>query len=171
MIHLEPFRKEDYATLISQIPDAAMLMQFAGPLFTFPLTAEQLDEAAANKDRFPFKVIDTASGNTIGHGELFRKERTAHLGRIFVFDAAQRGKGIGRQIIQQLLEFAFAHLDRTIASLNVYDWNTGAIKCYEKLGFTFLPEKKSVQEINGVAWVSLHMTLEQAVWETKTIRT
>ncbi len=42
MIKLEPFEKEDFDQLISWTDSEKLLIQFAGPDYTFPLTTQQL---------------------------------------------------------------------------------------------------------------------------------
>ena len=77
-----------------------MLMQFAVPVFVFPLTAAQLDKSLNDVNRFAFKVVDCKSKNTIGHAEIYLPDTAAYFGRILVGDKAKRGKGIGEQIAQ-----------------------------------------------------------------------
>jgi RimJ/RimL family protein N-acetyltransferase len=48
-----------------------------------------------------------------------------------------------------VLDYAFEVLEQTEARLNVFEWNTVAIKCYEKVGFTFNPYKRFERVING----------------------
>ncbi|KAA0546683.1 hypothetical protein FZW96_15755 [Bacillus sp. BGMRC 2118] len=61
MLKLLPFENVDYDRLISWIDSPALLLQWAGPIFTFPLNHEQLyhysSEAPSN--RRIFKVVNT----------------------------------------------------------------------------------------------------------------
>jgi len=161
MLTLQKFTKSDYSRLISWVDTAETLMQFAGPKFTFPLTEEQLDESLSDQNRFPFKVIDTAIGVCIGHAEIYITEDSACLGRILIGDSQLRGKGLGQEIVSQLLNYCFNNLSKRKIELNVFDWNVNAIKCYEKVGFTINPDKKLEREINGKKWVALNMTLNK----------
>jgi len=47
-------------------------------------------------------------------------------------DISNRGKGIGQQVIDELLKFSFGKIGVREVELNVYDWNIAGIKCYEK---------------------------------------
>jgi RimJ/RimL family protein N-acetyltransferase len=165
MIILQKFTKRDYNGLISWIDSKETLMQFARPGFTFPLTSEQLDKSLSDKNRFAFTVIDTESGDCIGHSEIYLKEASASLGRILIGDEELRGKGLGKKIVIQLLDYSFNILNQSQVELNVFDWNISAIKCYEKVGFTINPEKKAERKINGETWVALNMTLDKQKWE------
>ncbi|WP_027374058.1 GNAT family N-acetyltransferase [Chryseobacterium sp. UNC8MFCol] len=165
MIELQPFRIEDAQTLISKIKDERMLLQFAGPAYHFPLTDHQLEADLLNEKRRLFKIIDKTNGNTIGHAQMFLKEETFLLGRILIWDENNRGKGYGKKIMQELLNYGFSHFDKETAELNVYDWNTGAIECYKKVGFTFDPNVKSEAKIGKETWVSLNMKIRRKTFE------
>jgi RimJ/RimL family protein N-acetyltransferase len=165
MIQLEKFVKKDYEQLICWVDSAETLMQFAGPVFVFPLTAEQLDKSLSDTNRQAFKVVDSRGHQTIGHAEIYLTDTAAYLGRILVGDKALRGKGLGQQIVHLLVAHIFSTTDKKIIELNVFDWNIGAIRCYEKAGFTIDPGKKHERKINGQTWIALNMIIEKQKWE------
>jgi RimJ/RimL family protein N-acetyltransferase len=167
MITLLPSTASDFPTLISWVDSAEALMQFAGPGFQYPLTHEQLSANNADRHKHNYKVADAATGNMIGYGEIHLDGSIARLCRILVGDPSMRGKGIGLQIILRLLDISFTELRADKAELNVYDWNTGAIKCYEKAGFRINPEKIRMQEINGQVWKTLNMITDRESWLKK----
>src|SRR5450755_694718 len=124
MLSLLPFGKPDYDLLISWIADEEMLMQFAGPSFHFPVTAQQLDLSFADKNRIPYKVLHIADQQIIGHAEIVLQDTaTALLSRIFIGETAYRGKGLGHPLVNELLRHAFNQPGIEEASLNVFDWN------------------------------------------------
>ena len=159
MIKLERFDEFSYDTLISWVDSEEALMQFAGPLFIFPLTCEQL--ANSNKDprRHSFKVISLETGEMIAHAEIFVMESVARFGRILIGDEKLRGKGIGQEIIKQLLEYTINVLNQSKVDLLVFDWNIHAIKCYEKVGFIVNPEIRYERKVKGETWIALNMAL------------
>jgi RimJ/RimL family protein N-acetyltransferase len=168
MLKIEKFNTKDFATLISWVDSEESLMQFAGPLFRFPLSTHQLDQYIAEKNRFPFKVIDPTTNTTIGHAEIVQiNPTTCILCRILIGDKNLRGRGLGQELIQQLLNKAFNGPGILKVELNVYDWNTSAIKCYEKVGFTINPDRMREQEINGKIWTALNMTINRQEWLEK----
>ncbi|PRB87191.1 GNAT family N-acetyltransferase [Chryseobacterium culicis] len=164
MITLLPFTIQDAPQLISKIKDERMLLQFAGPVYRFPLTEEQLETDLTDEKRTLFKISDD-DGNTIGHAQIFLKEKTFLLGRILIWDENNRGKGYGKKVMMELLKYGFSHFDKETAELNVYDWNTGAIECYRKVGFDFDPEVKSEARIDKETWVSLNMKIHKNTFE------
>lgn len=160
MIQLRLFTPNDFAQLLSWTDSAEMLMQFAGPQLQFPLTTQQLDDMLADEQRICYAVEHTTTGNTIGHAQLNRiEENTILLCRLLIADKANRGKGLGTEMVQQLLQIAFGELQAKEATLNVFDWNTAAIRCYEKLGFTINPGKEKLREVNGKTWMAINMSV------------
>lgn len=165
MIELLPFKDENISELIANIKDQRMLLQFAGPAYHFPLTEEQLKGDLENENRFMFNIEDKTIGNIIGHAQIFLKEKTFLLGRILIWDENNRGKGYGRKTVENLLEYGFSHFDRETAELNVYDWNTGAIECYKKVGFETDPEVMSTVNIDDETWLSVNMKINKNTFE------
>lgn len=166
MIQLLPFTIEDSWELISKIKDKRILLQFAGPAYHFPLTKEQLEIDLENENRFMFRVFDETEQKAIGHAQIFLKENTFLLGRILIWDENNRGKGYGKKIVQNLLQYGFSQFDRETAELNVYDWNTGAIECYKKVGFEIDPDVLSEVSIDNELWLSINMKINKNTFQS-----
>ncbi|KQB42494.1 GNAT family N-acetyltransferase [Flavobacterium aquidurense] len=160
MITLVKFEKEMYEQLISWVESEEDLMLFAGPKFTFPLTTEQLDASLTNEQRFAFQVINEGNNLPIGHCEIYLTDEIAVLGRILIGDKSYRGQGFGKAIIIALLEHIKLNIDRSKIELNVFDFNSNAIKCYEKVGFRINQDKKSEISFKDKSWTLLNMRIE-----------
>jgi RimJ/RimL family protein N-acetyltransferase len=167
MIYLENFEKKDYSELIDSVKNAKDLMQFGGPEFAFPLTEEQIDKTLSDENRIAFRVANISNGNAIGHCEIYFYDGFAKLGRILIMDKNQRGKGIGEQMVTLLLQYIFENRKERNIELNVFDFNIGAQKCYEKVGFTLNPDKKYLREVDGETWTALNMVLNLEEWKNK----
>lgn len=166
MIKLEKFNNTDFERLITWVDNEEMLVQFSGPIFKFPLTTEQLEDYVKEKNRIPFKVIDTASEEVIGHAEIYKSEdNLAKLCRILIGEEKYRGKGIGEKIVNLLVKYSFEKLNVEKVELNVYDWNKQAIKCYEKSGFAINPDKINKIIVQENIWISLNMTVNKTNWK------
>lgn len=166
MIRLEPFGSADYPLLISWIDSAEMLMQFGGPALIFPLTAEQLGKNMSDKNRYAFKVVDNDTNTTIGHGEIYCKEDgSTYLSRLLIGAENTRGKGYGTQLTHLLLAYAFDVLKQITVYLLVFDWNAAAIHVYKKVGFTIVPDKTLLREVNGKKWTAITMTINKEQWK------
>lgn len=165
MIKQERFDTNDFQRLINWADTEELLVQFGGPIFTFPLTIDQLYEYISEAQRSIFKVIELPSNCVIGHAELVPSENNSvKFCRILIGDKSKRGKGLGQELINELLEMSFLQLGYEKAELNVYDWNIGAIKCYEKNGFKRNPDKVNRVEVNGNSWTALNMTVMRSAW-------
>jgi len=167
MIELQNFDSSAYEKLISWITNEKMLMQFGGPEFSFPLTAEQLDRSLSNKNRIAFRVIHKPTNAHIGHCEIHLAQDSAKLARIMIGENAYRGKGLCSQLMNELVEYTMQHLNIKKIELNVFDWNISAIACYEKVGFKINPEKKLERTVNGETWIAVNMVLDISQWNKR----
>jgi RimJ/RimL family protein N-acetyltransferase len=169
MIELKPFNKNDFQRLINWSSTEVILIQFAGPIFKFPLTIEQLENYVNARDRLPFKVIDSKTQDIIGHAEILSTcdSKTLKICRILIGDESKRGKGFGQKIIEELLKICFIDKKMNTVELNVFNWNTGAIMCYEKIGFKINPSKSFKSEVDGNIWTALNMIIEIREWKNE----
>jgi RimJ/RimL family protein N-acetyltransferase len=55
--------------------------------------------------------------------------------RILIGDAADRGRGLGREAARLVLDHAFGTLELKTIALHVFDFNVAARRLYEALGF------------------------------------
>ncbi|MEM9981311.1 MAG: GNAT family protein [Bacteroidota bacterium] len=135
MINLKPFEIEDWKYLSKWIKTEEELVQFAGPIFNFPINKVQVQNYLSAEQRIVFKIIHEQY-SPIGIAEIYvENERLAKLARILIGDNSMRGKGIGTKLIQQLVTYVFEKLNKQRIILNVFSWNNSAIRCYEKVGF------------------------------------
>lgn len=143
MIELKYFEHTDFKQLINWIDSPSFLLQWSGPAFEYPLDEAQLEKYIENANHenaetLVFKVMDSKTGKTIGHislGRIDRKNKSARVGKVLVGDHSTRGKGVGQQMIKEILKVAFDDLQLHRVSLGVFDFNVSAIACYEKAGF------------------------------------
>jgi RimJ/RimL family protein N-acetyltransferase len=124
--------------LLSWIPSADALFQWSGPWdFRWPLDRLQLrrDLERAGEDRRVFAAADTRD-ELVGHAMLTvqPEHRLGVIGRVLI-DPARRGEGLGSALIQEIVRVGFDALGLHRLQLGVYDFNLGAIACYERAGF------------------------------------
>ncbi|MEJ2879951.1 GNAT family N-acetyltransferase [Pedobacter sp. GR22-6] len=161
MLQLKPFTPKDFKRLISWLDNEEMMVQVAGPVFSFPLTEEQLINYLADSNRHAFSVVDADTDVTIGHAEVYvTAEGTAKICRVLIGEESSRGKGLGKELIILLVKFSVKDIGLSNIELNVYDWNTQAIKCYEQVGFVFNPDRVTTIEVKGETWRSLNMVFK-----------
>ena len=175
MIELRAFKKQDCDRLISWIPDARFLMQFAGPQYTFPLDRKQIYNTIKNTEGdFPslymFKAVLLPEDKVIGHVELMnidRDERTTHMGSVLIGDPDYRGKGLGSEMIKRAVDFAFNILGVKEVTLTVYDFNETDISCYRRIGFEDYRFHARGRRFEGEYWDMKIMRLKRDDWAKK----
>lgn len=157
MIILKSFEIEDFEYLGKWISNESELVQFAGQIFTFPICRNQVELYLADLNRIVFR-IENDNFETIGIAEVsIIEENVAKLARILIGDKSMRGKGIGAELINILTEYVFKVLKMEKIILNVYSWNVGAIKCYEKTGFSKTNKAVKIVEFGNEKWETIEM--------------
>ena len=129
---------EDCDALRSWITSADALFQWSGPWdFSWPLDREQLrhDLERAGDHRRLYAAVDP-DGELAGHAMLTIQpdHRLGVISRVLV-DPTRRGGGLGTALMQELVAVAFDQLGLHRLQLGVYEFNAGAIACYQRLGF------------------------------------
>ncbi|MFC2542383.1 MAG: GNAT family N-acetyltransferase [Leptotrichia hofstadii] len=104
------------------------LEQWAGASLDFPLTESQIDDL---KDIYSI----FCENEFIGVIQKIRKEMdNVHIGR-FLINPELTGKGLGKRALIEFINLIFQDEDVNSITLNVFDYNAGAKKLYEKVGF------------------------------------
>ena len=104
------------------------LEQWAGASLDFPLTESQIDDL---KDIYSI----FCKNEFIGVIQKIRKEMdNVHIGR-FLINPELTGRGLGKRALIEFINLIFQDEDVNSITLNVFDYNVGAKKLYEKVGF------------------------------------
>ena len=104
------------------------LEQWAGASLDFPLTESQIDDL---KDIYSI----FCENEFVGIIQKIRKEMdNVHIGR-FLINPELTGKGLGKRALIEFINLIFQNEDVNSITLNVFDYNAGAKKLYEKVGF------------------------------------
>jgi len=104
------------------------LEQWAGKSLDFPLTESQIDDL---KDIYSI----FCENEFVGIIQKIRKEmNNIHIGR-FLINPELTGKGLGKRALLEFINLIFQDKNINSITLNVFDYNEGAKKLYEKIGF------------------------------------
>jgi acetyltransferase, GNAT family len=104
------------------------LEQWAGKSLDFPLTESQIDDL---KDIYSIFF----ENEFVGIIQKIRKEHdNIHIGR-FLINPELVGRGLGKKALIEFINLIFQDEDVNSITLNVFDYNVGAKKLYEKVGF------------------------------------
>ncbi|WP_428979733.1 GNAT family N-acetyltransferase [Flagellimonas halotolerans] len=66
-------------------------------------------------------------------------------------------KGLGTALMNILVDFVCRELNKEKIILNVFSWNIGAIKCYEKVGFVQTNKPIEVMKVGNEEWEIMEM--------------
>ncbi len=162
MIVLEEFTEYDFDRLINWVSSEKLMIQFAGPTFTFPVNHQQLYSYLNDKNRKIFRVKDIESGEIVGHADLSKIDfvnRSARIGRVLVGESKHRSKGFGKQMILKLVEIGFGELNLHRIDLGVFDFNNAAIKCYQSCGFQIEGLLRDTSKVGDEYWSVYNMSI------------
>ena len=160
MIVLRPFKHKDWQYLDAWVSRESELIQFAGPIFSFPIDQKQVKNYLSNLDRIVFRV--DKKGITIGMAEIsLENNDVVKLARILIGEKSMRGKGIGTELIKKMVEYAFGKLRAKKVILNVFLWNIAAIKCYQKVGFSQSAKPIKNVRIGNEIWETIEMEIHR----------
>jgi len=159
MIHFLPFDFVDFERLKSWVVSEKELIQFAGPIFTFPLTDAQLEKYSSSTKRKVYTINLDETKEVIGHCEFNFENEIPRISRVLIGDEKMRNRGIGTEIIQKMSEAFFTDSAVSKIDLNVFAWNDRAIHCYENLGFRINTTTLFELEVDGEFWENHNMVL------------
>lgn len=140
LVRLRAFDNSDlmYALSISNDYD---VMRTASAGILYPTTVEDQARFMSNQTSYSagdyqFAVERLDNGRFIGQCGLMQvnwKNRRAEMGIMLDKDAI--GQGYGTDAVATLCKFAFNEMNLHKLKAVVFDFNTAAIRCYEKCGF------------------------------------
>lgn len=146
-------------------PDAKV-NYFTGTTQTF--TRNEIEEYVMrivdDDTRYDFLIFDEKD-NLLGEAVLNEIDWTGRMAgfRIALFSLKQTEKGIGKQVVKAVTEFALHTLQLHRIELEVFDFNPRAQHVYETCGFQVEGRKKDALYLNGTYHDILMMALlEQA---------
>lgn len=91
-----------------------------------------------SKERIDLTIVARESGEPVGRIYISRIDRhsdSLDITKFYIGDPAMWGKGIGREIMNEVLEYCFTFLHMERVTLDYYTGNKRASTLYESLGF------------------------------------
>ena len=86
------------------------------------------------------------------------------LSRLFI-TAKRRGEGLGEELVRMMSQMLFEKEQIHEIQLYVFEFNTAARKCYEKVGFTIRQKETTYLKVEGEVWTRLKMKLTRKEFE------
>lgn len=174
-IVLEAFAPEHFEALTGWFHSDAELIQWAGPTLDFPLDRAQCAAMLAEtQGDLPERLIwsaRSAEGRIVGHVQmaLDRRNGIGRPGRVGIAPDA-RGRGFGFSMLAAVVDQTFAMEGMERLELNVYTFNTPAIRTYEKLGFVHEGVRRSCARVGDERWDMAMMGLLKTEYQASATR-
>jgi RimJ/RimL family protein N-acetyltransferase len=176
MIKLDLIEKKDLKKIVEWNLNKSDddLLQWAGPMYNYPLTLAQVENYFLNevkKDNsniFVYKIRLISTGEIIGTVELREIDNDNKIGKICRFligEENNRGKGIGTRVLKEALRVGFEDMKFEKIILGVFDFNHSAIKCYENVGFTKEKFIENARKSSTGNWNLYEMAISKSKWE------
>ena len=127
---------EDMKNWISDERSHAM---WCANIIRYPLNREHLLEGLKEAERRfgdrPFVAVNDEDKAEGFFSYSFNKETKEAMLKFVVVDPKVRGKGVAKDMLKLVAEYAFNETGADALQLNVFPENLRAKKCYEKAGF------------------------------------
>ena len=167
--------KEDLGKIVewNENKSADYLLQWAGPVYNYPLTLAQVENyflsevKKGNSNIFVYKIQLSDRCEIIGTVELRQIDENKKIGKVCRFligDEGIRGRGIGTEVLKEILRMGFEDLNFQKITLGLFDFNQGAIKCYENTGFTKVKLIENARKTSNGYWNLYEMAISKDAW-------
>ena len=162
MYQLEQFTSKDIPKLLSWIPSEKEYLIWSGSGYKWPIDKNQLEQTLdkARNSKLKYFLFKFIAGNSfVGYIELRKLESDEKISRIgrLIIDPNQRGRGLGKELINAIKEYAKRKLNIHILTLGVFSFNHSAISLYEKTGFIITDYRNKSGYFNNEKWELLLM--------------
>jgi RimJ/RimL family protein N-acetyltransferase len=140
-----------------------------------PLSVAQVKKNYENLDKehneranfFLFSVRSREDDRVVGFARIVWIEWTHGNGwlRLGIGDVKDRGVGLGREILDMLIRFAFQEVNLYRLSAGVQEYNTQAIRLFERAGFVREITRRQDLLWDGKLWDQYLYGLLRKEWE------
>ena len=165
MLGLRPYKACDAEYIVSWIKDELSFRKWCADRYeSYPITAEDMNDhynSLAYADNFyPFTAFD--ENGVAGHMIMrFTDEaKTVIRFGFIIVDNRRRGTGLGRQMLELAVKYAFDILGAEKITLGVFENNIPAYNCYRSVGFKVVETAETeCYRVFGEDWKCREMEL------------
>ena len=166
-LYLSPINLEDIDKYTEWINDLEVAINLgnAAAVFNQEKEKEMLEKLIEEGQHFA--IIDKSLDELIGGCGLFdldKIHKTAEFG-VFIGNKDYWNKGYGTEAIKLLIDYGFNILNLHNISLSVYSFNKRAIRCYQKLGFNIIGNRREARELGGQKYDEIYMDILASEFE------
>lgn len=170
LVRLSALDPEEVGTLLSRHSrdsEYFRLMESSPCLPVSRETAQKwIEKQVAEQQIINFAIRALADNRLLGDVGLGRP-RWNHGDTFLGIGIGERdfwGKGYGSDAIRVMLRYAFAELNLRRVSLGVYEYNSRAVRCYEKVGFRHEGRIRQYMSREGRRWDLIYMGILKEEW-------
>jgi RimJ/RimL family protein N-acetyltransferase len=170
LVRLAAFDPEEAAAVISRQSRDSEFFRLMDSSPCHPLTKEGVkkwfEKDASEGQNFNFAIRTLADDRLIGDvglGRPFWNRGDTFLG-IGVGEREFWGQGYGTDAMKLALRYAFTELNLRRVTLNVFEYNPRAIRCYEKIGFQHEGRVRKYLNREGRRWDLMYMGITKEEW-------
>ena len=162
---IRQYRAEDFGFISDWMEDERTHALWCAGRTSYPLSRESFDEfLSAISERngdVPFVMTDD-SGSVDGFFcYSINQETMEGMLKFVMVDPRKRGRGLGREMIRQAVEYAFSSTSAEAVQLMLFDVNERARKCYESAGFTERGRTPDAFAFKGESWARVNMVIKK----------
>lgn len=147
---------ENDIQLLCNFPQSEDELFFLFPKATFPLAPSQLQDAISQRSD---STVVELGGEVVAFANFYRRETGGRcsIGNVVVSAAARR-RGVGRYLIEQMIDLAFSKHQATEVTVSCFNQNVAGLLLYPQLGFQpyAIEERKDKK---GIRVALIHMRL------------
>ncbi len=134
MLILKPFKNSDAAFFAELLKNEQTYALICGRKYgAYPVSEQEIiNYYNTLSNAYPMTAF--CENRAVGHILIVKKGENALLGSV-VIDSAERGRGLGKEMLKAALDFSFNVLGASEASIGVFEENRGALALYKALGF------------------------------------
>ncbi|GAB4448510.1 MAG: GNAT family protein [Anaerolineae bacterium] len=171
-VRLAPVRRDDLEQYAAWFSDPEVTT-FVAPdvlrLFSYDDEVAWYEDMRKDKDLFTFAIRTLDDDRLLGNCSLrinAWRNRSAVFG-IAIGNKPYWGRGYGTEATRLLLEYGFGELNLNRVELEVFAFNTRAIRSYEKVGFVHEGTRRQALYRNGAYHDIYIMGLLRQEWFAK----
>ena len=136
MIKLRPYTFDDANKILRWISDEESFFLWCADRFkNYPLSSEEFNEQLYIDNNVYKGFVAVDENEVIGHLFIQHLQNDEYKFGLIIVDSSKRGKGYGKQMLIEALEFAKKEYNAKKVTLSVFDTNISAYNCYISLGF------------------------------------
>ncbi|MBR1384792.1 MAG: GNAT family N-acetyltransferase [Ruminococcus sp.] len=165
MIRLRPYKACDADIIASWIKDEVTFRKWCADRYdSYPISGEDINshyDSMAYSDSF-YQMTAFDESGVVGHLIMrFTDEQKSVLRFGFIIvDDSRRGEGLGRQMLELAVRYAFDILKAKKVTLGVFKNNEQAYRCYKAVGFKEVKADVTEHyEIFGERWDCIELEL------------